>query len=258
MKSKLVSVGTFSLVLPAGERINSIEALLVCADGTNEPIMEVFDGTIGTIATQAVAVGGTGYLVGDTLTLVQGGGSGAQATYTVATTDGLVGEILTAALNAGGTGYTVGDVLTLEQVGGGVQATVEVDTEAAGVITAITLLTGGSGYIVDTGLTVTGGTGSGATIDASTVAVGEIATVTLVSGGSGYVAGSTYATTSSGAGADATITASTATDAGTSIAKMTAFPTDDSHMNFAFPLTVDNGVSVRLSGGTAKGYIYYS
>lgn len=73
------------------------------------------------------------------------------------------------ALNAtptgGGTGYVVGDVLTIT----GGTATAVVSTVAAGVITAVSLVSTGSGYTTGTGKATTGGTGTGATLNITTV-----------------------------------------------------------------------------------------
>lgn len=143
----------------------------------------------------------------------------AAAASTVELFDGVIGTIATQAVGAGGTGYVVGDLITLVQAGGGVQATYLVAAETAGVVTD----------------------------------------VTLVQGGSGYTAGSTYATTTdSVAGADLTITASTVTDAGVSVAKLACVANES-----APPLVIPNGiltqdgVSVRITGASAKAHVIY-
>lgn len=137
----------------------------------------------------------------------------AAATSTLELFDGTIGTIATAAIGAAGTGYTAGDTVTLVAAGGGVQATFLVATEIAGVPQ----------------------------------------TLTLVSGGTGYVASSTYATTG-GTGTGLTITASTITDAGTSIGKI-SLVANDSDIQEICALTI-NGLSARISGSSAKGYIY--
>ncbi len=82
------------------------------------------------------------------------------------------GSILGITINSGGVGYNVGDVLAILG-GNGVQATVSVTTVSSGVITAISLLTAGSGYVAGSASKTTYvstastnlNTGSGATID---------------------------------------------------------------------------------------------
>lgn len=139
----------------------------------------------------------------------------AAATSTLEVFEGLIGTIATAAIGAGGTGYTALDVLTLAQAGGGTQATVRVDTvDGSGVITAITVLTGGSGY----------------------------------------VAASTYATTG-GTGTSGTITASTVSDAGVSKGKISCVA--NTSKQICLDALLVEGVSVRITGASAKGYLYH-
>lgn len=137
----------------------------------------------------------------------------AAATSTLELFDGTIGSLATIAIGAAGTGYTAGDIVTLVTAGGGVAATVSVTTAPAGVPDA----------------------------------------VALVSAGTGYVAASTYATTG-GTGTGLTITASTITDAGVSIGKISVVA-NESKIQKICALTI-NGLSARISGSSAKGYIY--
>lgn len=90
-------------------------------------VAEIYDGSIGTVATIAVGAGGTGYEAGDILTLVQAGG-GVQATVEVATVDGS-GVIQTVTLLTGGTGYTAGeDYATTTDSTAGADAEITVST----------------------------------------------------------------------------------------------------------------------------------
>ena len=68
-----------------------------------------------------------------------------------------VNHVLTVSKNNGGTGYTGGDILTLTAGDG--NTLVEVDSVTAGVIDSVTLLSGGTNYVVGTS-GVTGGTGN--------------------------------------------------------------------------------------------------
>ena len=85
--------------------------------------------------------------------------------YALVGTPGLANllTIMIAAIAGGGAGYTVNDVLTVSG-GVGTAATLQVTVVAAGVITAIKVLTGGF-YTTFPGnpVSVTGGTGAGAT-----------------------------------------------------------------------------------------------
>ena len=78
---------------------------------------------------------------------------------------------------AGGTGYTIGDILTIS--GGATNATVTVTSVNAGVVTGITLTTGGSVYTTGVGKLTTGGTGNGATVEIVSVASPSANTLTL-------------------------------------------------------------------------------
>ena len=85
-----------------------------------------------------------------------------KSAYTLYGTPGLANFLtfMTAVIVAGGTGYTVGDVLTVTG-GTGTAATLTVATEAGGVITAITVTTGGFYSAFPTSpVSVTGGTGN--------------------------------------------------------------------------------------------------
>lgn len=76
---------------------------------------------------------------------------------TVSTNAGIAESV---AVNAGGTGYTVNDVLTVTTASG-TGLTVKVDTVATGVVTAVSIVTPGSGMSSNTTAgAVTGGTGN--------------------------------------------------------------------------------------------------
>jgi hypothetical protein len=64
---------------------------------------------------------------------------------------------------AGGTGYTLNDVLTIST--GGTGGTVTATGVSAGIVTAVTLTTAGTGYTTGTGKATTGGTGTGCTVN---------------------------------------------------------------------------------------------
>ncbi len=143
----------------------------------------------------------------------------AAATSVLEVFDGTFGTIATAAVGDGGTLYAVGDTITVIQVGGGVQAVFTV-----------------------------------ATVDAPET--GVITGLTLVSGGTGYAAGATHATTTdSVAGSGATVTVSTITDEGTLIGKLSA-TANTGDASYPDCLTT-KGVSVRITGASATGFLYH-
>lgn len=164
------------------------------------------------VATVAINAAGTGYVVGDVLTLTHAGavldakfevttvgGSGDITGLRINCSGAFSNRVATVAVNAGGTGYSVGEVLEILGGSGRVKAKAQVDTVAAGVITAVSLFENGGAYataptltaattrgvgpstfagnddatldltmttlVGTTGLSVTGGTGSSATVD---------------------------------------------------------------------------------------------
>lgn len=96
-------------------------------------------------------------------------GSGATAVAAgieVAATAGLSGVDSTSTVGAGGTNYTVGDIVSVDT--GSSLAVVKVDTVAAGVVTAFSVLASGSGYsaatLATTNMVVTNAAAAGFTV----------------------------------------------------------------------------------------------
>lgn len=135
---------------------------------------------------------GTGYLVGDTLTVV--GGTGTAATLTVAT-----GELVSLAVNAAGTGYAPTDVVTLN---GGVPvngaATVSVDTTK---LVSATINAAGTAMVAGTTvLTLVAVGGTMGTAPTLTVATTKVVSATVAAAGSGGTPGTQTVTGTTGTG----------------------------------------------------------
>ncbi len=75
----------------------------------------------------------------------------------------------------------------------------------AGVVTAVTLKGGGTGYTTGTGVATTGGSGSGCTVNI-TASGGVISAITVNAGGTGYANGETLTVSTGGANATFIIT----------------------------------------------------
>jgi len=87
----------------------------------------------------------------------------------IAEVSGLSGVATSLGITAGGANYEVNDVLTI--VGGTTDCTLEVTAvDSNGAVTAILILTGGSGYTTGAGKLTTGGSGTGCTIEIVTAA----------------------------------------------------------------------------------------
>lgn len=105
-------------------------------------------GVVATIGNNGITsfktlFGGSGYTVGETVTLSAGGGTGAKATVIVSS-GGVVTNIF---LTDSGTGFAVDDILTITgDTSAALNATITVATIADGVIRTITVNTNGIGY----------------------------------------------------------------------------------------------------------------
>jgi hypothetical protein len=107
------------------------------------------------IGLPAVVFGGTGYTVGDTLTLA--GFTGTAPTFTVATVSA---GVVTAITSTSGGNFTAAPASPASVTGGtGSGATISF---SAGVLTTFTITTAGSGYVEQPTVTFSGGGGSGA------------------------------------------------------------------------------------------------
>jgi len=178
----------------------------------------------GVVTAVAVNSVGSGYTVGETITITNPQGIGAVLTYSAA--------------NPTGTGYTTANGLSTTTSGSGIGLTVNIVDNGLGEISSITIvnagvgyapsdtvriiggvsrgaivttntLVGGTGYADASGVSVTGGTGSSATVNIITDGSGTITSITIASGGTGYAAGQTL--TISGGGGNATFNVATAT-----------------------------------------------
>lgn len=179
-------------------------------DGTNN--IFAWNGAVTTFAAASNASGyisvlnstptaaGTGYVIGDILTI-----TGGTATAMVTGVTGADSGAMTAiSIVVPGNSYVVGDVLTVPTGTGG---TLTVTSVNGGQITGLSITTGGVSYTA-TYYLPTGGTGHGAEILVNSIAGQAITSVSLVSTGSGYTGGAGNATTG-GTGTGATLNITT-------------------------------------------------
>lgn len=162
------------------------------------------------VATVAVNAGGTGYVVGDILTLTHGSAhldarfevtsvsAGVITGLRIVASGAFAQQATSATVSAGGSGYAVGDILQVQGGSTRLPAKFQVATLSGSAVATVTLFEGGGVYsstpsnpaatlgvgpstyagddaatltvtyqalIGTTGLSVTGGTGSGATVD---------------------------------------------------------------------------------------------
>lgn len=131
---------------------------------------------------------GTGYLIGQILTLTGGGGTDVQVEITDVSLGGINAvNVLTTPSKT----YNTPPSLSSSINGSGAILVANI-TASPGAITSITITNGGFGYRVGQTLTITTTAGTGANISIASVnANGTILTFTLTSGGSGYTTAAT-------------------------------------------------------------------
>lgn len=148
----------------------------------------------GVISDLAVVSGGSGYKVGDIVTI---GGSGTGATALVANLNS--GGIVTYTLTSGGgaglhsPGYQVGDTVTVASSTS--SATFTVATVTGTAIATLTPVTQGFNYQATATYNLAGGQGFGAQITVNTVSANSVAGLSLLTPGTGYTATTPVATT---------------------------------------------------------------
>ena len=170
---------------------------------------------------------GSGYVATDTVTILGSSLDGAapanNATVTVVSASPLNVVATLGAVTIGGTGYLTAAGEPTNSGGAGTGLTVNV-TASSGIVTAVAIGAGGSGYTANevitvgaagrvatgntivagtgyttaVGLTTTGGTGTGITVDIVDDGSGGIASITIGSSGSGYTIGNTLTVVQSG------------------------------------------------------------
>lgn len=165
-------------------------------------------GIIASIITQPnssnTTSGGTGYQVGDVLTISGGGGN---ATLTVGAIS--IGGVATYSIGLNGTGYAPGDKVFISS-GSGVFADFTVATvNSGGGILTLTQQTAGAGFKAGVNYSVGAVTGVGTGAQFSVNSIGNtIAGWSLTANGTGYSSANNVATTGgSGTGATVSITA---------------------------------------------------
>lgn len=158
----------------------------------------------------APTVPGSGYTVGDILTIMTGGTGGTATVLTL--TNQNINSVTVDPLDSGGLGYVVNDVLVIPGVipnlGSGVPCTVLVTSVSGGSVTGVTIQTEGGQYPGNaTQIRAQGGSGIGCFLE-YTVTNSGVGTVAIKTNGSGYTTGTGKVTTG-GTGTGATLNITT-------------------------------------------------
>jgi len=199
-------------VTSAGTGYSSNNGVATSGGSGNGLTIDYIDDGAGGILTITIVNFGSGYKVGDVVTVLDGNddatltitdaskiitGSGLKVNYTAQG----IGEIVTTTITAAGTGYTTGtQVPTTGGTGNG--CLVNVTADNAGLVTDITMFDGGLGYLVGDVLTIDAG-GQDATFVVANVLNGEVDFIIILIGseGTGYNVGDLFGLLNDGDGA---------------------------------------------------------
>lgn len=190
------NTGVQTSIAPAGTIVSPTQQIglaqwgsqyiLFCAPQTNG--FFIWDGTLfytaGTVGPAVnITNDGLDYTGLPSVTAVGGAGSGSTYLPTIVSA-GSVSQIV---VTAPGTGYTSNDVVYLAFTGGnGTQSAIATANIANGVLTSITMVTGGSFYNpTSIRVSIQGGGGEGGT-GTATVTNGSVASVQITNSGAGY------------------------------------------------------------------------
>jgi hypothetical protein len=173
------------------------------AGGSNGDIKAIVSN--GLITGYSAFNGGSGYVNAPTITAT-GGGSGFNAVSSLIATP----VSATFTITSGGSNYNTGDILNFDNTGtGGSGISATVIANASGVITGITLLSGGSytikAPIISSVTSVGPRTGTGLNITFALTAT-SVASITIINSGTGYSTSPTIVFTPIGAGTGAAAT----------------------------------------------------
>lgn len=196
----------------AGTGYASNNGVLVSGGSGTGMIIDYTDDGAGGVQAIVIVNGGSGYKVGDIVTILDGNndatldidsatqiitGTGLKVNYTAQG----IGEIVNSTLTATGTGYsTATQVPTTGGSGNG--CLVNIQDDGAGGVLSMTIFDGGTGYVVGETLTIDSGN-QDATFIVANILNGEVnfIAVTLNNQGSGYNVGDLFQLPNDGDGA---------------------------------------------------------
>lgn len=213
-----------------GQYIDELSGSTIGGTGSGLTLDIVTDG-FGNLASVSVNNAGTGYTVGDIVSVVQVNGVLA---ITISSVD-LTQTITNVSLANAGSGYAVNDVVTI--VGGDNNATYTINTISGGTVTAVTLNNPGTGYTAGDVLNIVNGAASYtvATVTNNSPIVDEVPT-------NNTIADLTFGVTNYIYARDNNVFAGTTSNGTTGF-----------EVGNLFDIWADQtlkGISVRLAGGT--------
>ncbi len=286
MAKTLPISATQSLFLPIR---NTVVKTLQLAGAAATSVIEFFDGTIDGVASVTASAGGTSYVVGDLLTLVAGenGNSESRATVRVTVVDhnsasssissSASSSVSPSPSESGSASASLSRSSSVSSspsrsVSSSPSSSVSPSSSISPSASVSHSPSASASPSASLSNSVSSSLSSSASRSISSspsssissspspsgAGPGAVTSVEIISAGGGYTAGNTYATTG-GTGSGCTIYVNTVADQGTSFGKLqcvaneSAAPVD---FGSSGSLTT-KGVSVRISGTSAKGFITY-
>lgn len=168
----------------SGFGINDFVNLVIQGGGSDNTARATATiGPGGGVMTVDVLQSGSGYTIGDPVHFSGGGGSGATALANIVGTgpQGMGGRVQSVTVLQPGSGYTSSPTATVQNGTGAVLAV----NIFEGVITAINVTDGGSGYLTPPTVSLIGD-GTGGTFLAQINSAGQVTGVFVINGGQGY------------------------------------------------------------------------
>ena len=286
MAKSLPISATKSFFLPIR---NTVVKSIGLAGAAATSVIEFFDGTIDAIATWTLAANGSGYAVGDLVTLVAGenGSSESRAIFKVLVVDfssasSSVSSSPSSSVSSSASSSPSRSVSSSPSNSMSRSASVSPSTSvssspsssasssASASLSPSTSVSSSRSASLSPSTSVSSSRSASVSPSSSvssspsasaspSAASGAITSIELVYAGGGYTAGNTYATTTNGSGVSATIRVDTVSDVGASFGKLqTTANLSAAPMDFGTSgCLTTKGISVRISGTGAEGHIVY-
>jgi len=220
--------GTSCTVNTTADGNGAITNVVINAAGSGYAIGETLTITnpnAGGVATVDTLVGGTGYANGTAIATTGGGGSSLSLDLT--TSNGVVTGV---AVNAAGTGYAVDETITI------------VNANATGAKTLGSIATAGTGYAAGSAIaTAASASGSSATVDITVDGSGAVTGVTINDDGTGYAASEVLTITNANASGVRTLGSISAAGTGYTAANGVATTSSGSGTGLTVDITVSAG-----------------
>src|SRR3990167_7896246 len=263
MAKTLPISATKSYFLPV--RNASIKGVALCAAAASS-VLEVFDGVIDAVATYNFPNAGTGYAVGDLVTLVAGenGTSESRAILRVTQVDNLSPSSSVSSSPSSSISLSPSESSSPSSSASpstsissspspSSSPSISISSSPSSSASPSTCISSSPSSSISSSVSL-----SPSPSVSPSAGNGEITAAEIIFTGGGYTASNTYATTTDGSGADATVKVLTVSDVGDSIAKLACVANESAppFISDCGALTT-KGISVRISGTSAKGHITY-